>query len=498
MKTLSGVMTMIKEATNMKKTIISLSALTIAVALTTSFTSCSNEDLTVIQQPTEQTHTICIPATFDNGTRAVTFDDGDAKGGKPTNHTLFKENEDVFVYNITKRAMLEGSLNPSDISEDGKTCNLTGELDGDIDEGDKLKLLYNLSDSDSDPESCFVEYSFRTGEKETIVDAAEATVTVSNYTDGVLTTTKATLQPVQSIFRFNFVDEKGKPINIKKLDIESKNNALVGYYYPLKEGDEKQNEYDRYEFTFNEALSGNIYLDIRINENKNADDVLKFVVTDKEGNVYRCTKKAPKGGFKNGKYYYSTSAFKLTKELQHAKPTVDWTNVKDGVAVSPDESYCYNVYGPTPDNVYDASEITLKGNCTNYWFKMLSEATIHFNGLTATCYGENQFINSDYNVTLDINGDNTIICEETQVAVNANTLRLRGDGTLTVCVRCYGTECGIKGNNNYNHTHGNKYDEKDEIDMTKRLAATGYTVTRSERKFTEYGTYTWTYTVKPE
>ena len=53
---------------------------------------------------------------------------------------------------------------------------------------------------------------------------------------------------------------------------------------------------------------------------------------------------------------------------------------------------------------------------------MFSEATIHLNGLTATCDGENQFIDSEYNLTLDINGDNTIICEDTQVAVNAKNL----------------------------------------------------------------------------
>lgn len=487
---------MIKEATNMKKTIISLSALTIAVALTTSFTSCSNEDLTVIQQPTEQTYTICIPATLDNGTRAVSFSDDDAKSGNPTSSATFKDKEKVTVYNVTKNTF-NRRFAVTDISADGKRCNLKGSASGTLEQGDELKVLYNISGSSKSNTICHYNNSQK-GTSETVLDACEATVTVGEYKNNMLTTTTtASLQPLQSMFRFQFVDEEGELIFVKSLQIKSKNNALVSAYYPLQDTYEKQNACDNYVISLDNATDDYIYLAMRIDEQRSADDVLKFVVTDDEDNVYRCTKKTPKGGFKNGKYYYSTSAFKLTKELQHAEPTVDWTNVKDGNAVTP-EKYNYNVYGPTPDNVYDASEITLKGNCTNYWFKMFSEATIHLNGLTATCDGENQFIDSDYKVTLDINGDNTIVCEDTQVAVNANDLRLRGDGTLTVRVKQYGLECGIKGKDNYNHTHGNKYDTTEEIDMTEKLAATGYTVTRSERKFTEYGTYTWTYTVKPK
>lgn len=484
----------------MKKTIISLSALTIAVALTTSFTSCSNEDLTVESavQPAEQTYTICIPATFDNGTRAVTFDDGDeTKSGKPTNHTSFDELEDVYVYNVTKDAMLEGSLNPSDISEDGKTCNLTGKLDGDIDEGDELKLLYNLSDPNySEPKENYCLYSERTGNNQNVIDAAEATVTVSKYTNGILTTTTtASFNLVQSIFRFSFVDENGDPIKVKNLTIKSKNNALVGWYYPLEDSYETQNEHYNYDFAFNKAVSGNLYLDMRIDESRSAGDVLKFVVTDKKGNVYRCTKNAPKGGFKNGKYYYSTSAFKLTEELQHTEPTVDWTNVKDGVAVTPDESNVYKVYGPNPDNVYDKSEFTLSGNCTNYWFNLLSESTVHLDGITATCDGTDAFINSNYYVYLDIKGDNTIICDDANKAIDTfERILLSGNGTLTIKTTKYNLSCGIRGEN-YN-SNSNKYDTTEEIDMTAKLAASGYTVTRGERKETEYGTYTWTYTVK--
>ena len=479
----------------MKKTFLSLSALTIAVALTTSFTACSNEDLTVESavQPAEQTFTLCIPATLDNGTRAVSFNDGDAKGGKPTNNVTFTEKEKVAVYNVTKKIVYSRALKPSDISEDGKHCNLNGTLNEDIDQGDELKLYYNLSRA-----NVAYKYSSQDGTEEKVLDACEATVTVGGYKDKKLTTTTtATLQPLQSVFRFQFVDENGEPIFVKSLAIKSKNNALVGSYDPLKDTYEEQNVCANYDINLAAVSDDYIYLAIRIDKGRSDGDVLKFVVTDEDGNIYRCTKKAPKGGFQNGKYYYNSSAIKLTKETQHVAPTVEWTTVKDGNAVTPEE-YSYDVYGPVVNDSYGTSEITLSGNCTNYWFKMLSDATIHLNGLTATCDGENQFINSDYNVTLDINGDNTIVCEDTQVAVNANNLRLRGDGTLTVRVKCYGLECGIYGKDNYNHTHGNQYTTTDEIDMTAKLAASGYTVTRGERKETEYGTYTWTYTVKSE
>lgn len=122
-----------------------LSALTIAAALATVNTACSNEDLAIEQQPEAATTTaqapvyhFNIPANMGNETRGVEF------GGTiaaPTITTLFKTTEKVLVHNVTKDAWARiddsyrgeafggyGYLQPSNISDDGKRCTLFGEL----------------------------------------------------------------------------------------------------------------------------------------------------------------------------------------------------------------------------------------------------------------------------------------------------------------------------------------------------------------------------------
>ena len=102
-----------------------LGALTIAAALTAGFTACSNDDIT-IELPAVQTYTVSIPASFGEGqTRAVSFD------GTTTNST-FVSTEEIYVYNVTKDVVLSGHLQPTEISDNGKSCKLTGSLSGSV------------------------------------------------------------------------------------------------------------------------------------------------------------------------------------------------------------------------------------------------------------------------------------------------------------------------------------------------------------------------------
>ena len=170
--------------------IYSLAATFITAAVTlSSFTACSNEDMVADPNTTQApTYTVCIPASMgeDAETRAVDFSGTDPVTGKPTAISSFKTSDKIYVYNQKKDAMLTGYLTPS---ADGKTCDLTGTLTGDIAAGDELVLLYNLSDYDSDKTLCNFDYDSQDGTQAGVTDGAMATVTASVDNDQLTTAT---------------------------------------------------------------------------------------------------------------------------------------------------------------------------------------------------------------------------------------------------------------------------------------------------------------------
>ena len=463
--------------------------LTGAVAVS-GLTACSSSDDNILgEQPaTEQpaavkTYRVSIPASFGGDgaqTRAVSFD------GTASTST-FTTTEKVYVYNATTGEMMDGYLHPTDISADGKSCNLKGELTGTVGSGNSLRLFYNLTYVYFD--DTFFDYGDnQDGTPSGVTDGAEATVTVSSYTDGVLTTTeKAKFENLQSMFRFQFIDESSNAISVKSLKIQSYDRALITYYYPLKT--DAPNSCDDYTVTLGTATTDYIYVAMRIDESRSdADDELTFTVNDDEGNQYKGTKAAPAGGFKNGKYYYNSSAIQLTKQTL-VKPTITWTSVDEEQNKEPDEYNQYDVYGPCNDETYDPSEITISGTSTGYRFWMNYGATIHLNGLTATYDEVDIFIYSAGNLNLDISGTNTITCKNYDQPIFVDgTLKLSGNGTLTVTVN-YTVFYGLYASSNY--SEGNN-------SVASVLAADGYTVTRSDVTDNGNGTYTWTYTVTPQ
>lgn len=225
------------------KTTSILSALAIAAALTAGFTACTSDDNIisepVIEQPAVKTYTVTIPATMpiDSQTRAVSFDG-------TTSTSTFAETERVYVYNVTTDEVLGGYLQPSDISADGKKCNLTGTLTGGtISNGDNLKLMYNLSyvstnkTNDYYKTNTYFDYNGQDGTQSGVLDGAEADVTVSSYTGGALTTTAtASFRNVQSMFRFKFEDGSSNAINVKVLQITTSSFGIRSFYFPIRTG----------------------------------------------------------------------------------------------------------------------------------------------------------------------------------------------------------------------------------------------------------------------
>lgn len=458
----------------MKQTLHALGALTIAAALTMLSTACTNDDSLLADEPQAsavKTYTVSIPATMaGDETRAVTFDNS---GETPTVTRGFLATEKIHVYNVTKGGTLYGDLQPTNISADGKSCTLTGELSGNttIEAGDELKLMYNLT------KTVMFTYSWtQNGTQAGVVDGAVATVTVSSYTDGVLTTTTpASFQPQQSVFRLKFVDESNNAINVNQLMIESKNKALTRVYYP------NTNEYYHGEIiaTLTTATTDYIYLAFIIKESGSSGDVLNFTVSDDAGNYYKGTKAAPEGGFKNGKYYYNTAPIQLTK-LDLQEPDITWTT--PNTPVEPDIFQDYNIKAENVD-------IALSGTSRGYKFSVPSGGTIRLNGLNATYSKETDkyvdFIYSGGNLNLVINGENTLNCKGQERGVFAyGTLKLSGNGTLTVISNDHRAQ-GLQSSDYTNY--GN----------VSKITADGYTVTVTEPTNNDDGSYTWVYTVAP-
>lgn len=457
------------------------------LAVAAVLTACTNEDnFTNEQLPNSgneaRTFTVNIPASMGEGAtnRAVTFKN-DAT--PPTATGRFDKLEEVYVYNETKGVMLSGMLRPSNISADGKLCNLEGTLTGSFDAGDQLTLLYNMIYYD-DPAECFFDYGGQDGSESGVVDGGMATGVSATISGSTLTTaTTVTFAMQQAIFRLKFTDGTN-PINVKSLIIKCTGSDVASCYNPFNNEPYIYSE-QSIKVIPTTATSEYLYVALCINESA-SPSTLTFTVTDDDGDVYTATKAAPTSGFKNGKYYYSSDATVLTWQKKLVKPTItNITNVDYFGEFGPD--LIGNFYYLVPVNVENPVEITISGTSNGYWFSADGgNAIIHLNNLNAT-HDSNYFINAA-NLTLDISGTNTITCKTENQAISSNgTLKLMGNGTLTVTANT-SSRYGLYASSNYKI--GNNSDPS-------VLAAPGYAVTRSATTDNQDGTYTWTYTVAP-
>lgn len=475
-----------------------------AIMALATMTACTSEDsINDVKQPEEvtaPTYSVCIKASFggDAQTRAVSFDG-------TTSSSTFQDAEQVYVYNATRKQVMlnaegtaAGCLTPTNISADGKSCDLTGTLTGTITATDQLLLMYNLNDvypgnvSDKLRQYSNFSYRWQDGTATGVLDGATATLTGWSIGDGNVLTTAGTAQFVnlQSMFRFSFKDAAtDAALSVKRVYITSQNDALVRWYYPM--ADEASRYYKAGVGMFtDQALSGYVYMALCIDEASSAADVLTFEVTDGDGNKYEGTKAAPATGFVNGKYYYSSAPIALTLKERRILPTITWTTPS-----SAPETIGEEMIEIEDDNADFALSGTSEGVC----FVLNQNGTVRLNGLTASYGSDNDcFIQGYGNMTLDISGANTIACKNREWCIlDQGYLKLQGYGTLTVTANDP-TQCGIRGNANYapaNSWQSETNATTDEIDVSDQLAAPDYKVVRSARTDNADGTYTWTYTV---
>ena len=196
----------------MKKNILSMAALLMAVA---AFTACSSDDNITGEQPaalSQQTYTMTIEAS---------------KGGPATNRALsldgktlkatWAAGEKVTVYNVTRSAALGGYL---EAQSAGASTTLKGSLTGTVEAGDELRLSF-LNPI----------YSAQNGTLAYIAsncDYAKATVTVASVDGGDITTAAAAaFANQQAIVKFRLKDADGNDLNASSLTIAAASNRLL-------------------------------------------------------------------------------------------------------------------------------------------------------------------------------------------------------------------------------------------------------------------------------
>ena len=494
-----------------------------------------------------RTYTVNIPASMESEgatNRAVSFDNTSTP---PTATGRFEESERVYLYNVTKEAFacnVTGeaiALYPSNISSDGKHCTLTGtgltfyrhetkeeehwhsewvdesywdEEQGqmvengheewvkdivyvdvytpiEVEASDTYSLFYNMNNPNGDPGMCNNNYTTQNGSGASVsaYDFCSATGVRMSVSEGtLLAEDPVTFTMLQSMFRQRLTFKNASNVavtpTITSLNISSKNNALVIRNYPLSPGV----VYEPITIS-NPTIdtNGDIYLALLFDYSSSAtDDALTLTALDSEGNVYECTKNAPSGGFKTGKYYYGAMTF--TWQKQFVKPTItDIFNVRGaGSTLDPDADRMYYIY-PADDS--KPAEITISGTSNDYWIQSILNSIFHLSDLTAKRDDSDDFIHTfSGDLTLDISGTNTITCKNYDQAITVNgTLKLKGNGTLTVTANA-SSRYGLYASSNYENSNNSD---------ASVLAANGFTVTRSDMTNNQDGTYTWTYTVMP-
>ena len=206
----------------MKKTFRNIRTLAALLMAGAAFAACSSSEDSIIEQqpanPGEQVYTLTVNATKDGGsqTRALNLD-----GEKLV--ASWETTDYIAVINKTKYYSPSGYLKPTNISADGNSATLTGEVTG-VDVDDDLILAYHYhSISDFAGQNGMLN-----GEAEKSAEAydqAEATVTVASI-DGsgnITTTADASFTTQTAMIKFTLQDNAATPnkINATSLNVKA-------------------------------------------------------------------------------------------------------------------------------------------------------------------------------------------------------------------------------------------------------------------------------------
>lgn len=186
-----------KEDMTMKKFITEIKTMVALLMVGVAFVACSSDDSIIEepQQPANGKYTMTVEATKcsddaagSRTTRALSLD------GKTLNATWAKD-EEVTVYNETKKAALTGTLVAQ---SSGASTTLKGTLTGTIENGDELKLKF-LSPTYGTQDGTLTGSATSIDK---VCDYAEATVSVTAVSGGNITTSTASFVNQQAIVKF--------------------------------------------------------------------------------------------------------------------------------------------------------------------------------------------------------------------------------------------------------------------------------------------------------
>ena len=464
----------------MKKTMHTLSALTIAAALALFTTACSNEDLIVEQPKTPANEApvyhFNIPANMGNETRGVTL-------GNNTATSTFETTDEIFVYNVTKNAWAKAgggfydkfaSLQPSALENEGKSCTLTGDLSFytfdplnpgwtavAIEASDTYNLYYKAAANGDYGCLPYVGFTYdeQNGTKATNNNDGNGNVDygTAHYdyalAEGVtmsLSGSTLTLDGSISFARYGSLfrqrlssfTKAGNPVSpaptsFRSLTISSEHEILVNannfWNFYGNVGIAKGDNLIIKGATSVTDANGDIYFALAFdNTELQAGDKLYFEVEGYDGNHYRGEKTIPAGGLQDGKYYYGNLDMVWTS--QRAIPTVTASNASPIL--------------PTKDDSFDFGDgTTISGNSDGFDFYMTEGGSVTLTGngtATADAMGWNSYMLTcayGNNMTIILGSDYTFIHrpnEMTAIGPSGGNLYLKttgGSHMLTITVK---------------------------------------------------------------
>lgn len=263
----------------MRKPLFGLIAI---AAICTGLASCTKESIN--EELSGNSYSIRIPVQ-NTATKAVTEGTGKAV-------STFRTTDNVYVYNESTKVLDNGVLHPSD---DAHEASFVGTLNESYNAGNVLRVLYNTGSNG------VVDYSSQDGSLEDVIDAGEGEVTIASVSGSVITTNSATIDNLQSIFKFTFRYGGAEIGGIRFVRIFSGDNKLQAQY----NANSDTATYGPVTVSRDSNLENNcIYAGLRFDANPS--DVIVFQVVDENGKVYSGSKTAPATGFAIGKFYNTT------------------------------------------------------------------------------------------------------------------------------------------------------------------------------------------------
>ena len=403
---------------SLRRTLLGIAA---AAIVSIGLTACSDDTFMAQNATTAPAngYKISISANIGGGgTRAIAYN------SETGNYdATFEMGDNIYIYNETKDAegirFSEWGTSDAYIqaASNGKKSELVGELsfakwDGDAEEwfqvipevGDKLVLYYK---------SRYCNYS-RDFSYDQEADYAVAVVEITSIIDGLILTSEANFENLQSVYKINF---KGiaSGVKIKKVIIESEQRKLVRYYNPMNI--EWPNDFgavtyryqdkgtDQHELVFLLRFANN-------DPDSNPGDVITFKALGSDGHYYVGTKSVSKD-LGNSRFYEDDIA------MADGGLVMTLTNNTTGELVELDDWYSVSTKGAAYTAANLGYDIGLE------WYG--GEKTLTFKNLTLRNNGNVIRVNTDENEIentkkhrLVLDGVNTLCSIEDIDNININ------------------------------------------------------------------------------